>query len=112
MIPSGANIIEGQKCQPKNGNYYRVLKEEIEVKGMDRTKAKDPLQCKESRPKKEVLRNQTKGRMSSLVSKLYPLCLVFLLYCLGLSQDMGSIPSSIPPRDADELAALILSTQS
>jgi hypothetical protein len=34
--------------------------------------------------------------------------LVFLLYCLGLSPDMGSIPSTIPPTDADE--AVILST--
>ena len=30
--------------------------------------------------------------------------------CLGLSPDMGSIPSTIPPTDADELAAVILST--
>ena len=36
--------------------------------------------------------------------------LVFLLYCLGLSPDMGSIPSTIPPTDADSLAAVILST--
>lgn len=36
--------------------------------------------------------------------------LVFLLYCLGLSPDMGSIPSTIPPTDADELAAVLLST--
>lgn len=29
---------------------------------------------------------------------------------LGLSPDMGSIPSTIPPTDADSLAAVILST--
>lgn len=44
--------------------------------------------------------------------KMLPLALrlVFLLYCLGLSPDMGSIPSTIPPTDADSLAAVILST--